>query len=93
MSGGRAYCGFRNREAAPTAQHKVTHIAPHNCAATAFGFVNLLGGIVTLVSSVIAGAFSDRLGAAAIFYAAAGFCVLNIALFFFGRTHKSGTVR
>jgi MFS family permease len=57
----------------------VAHTAPAQLRGTAFGFFNLLSGVVTLVSSVTAGALWDRLGAAATFYAGAGFCVLTIA--------------
>jgi MFS family permease len=64
----------------------VAHTAPAQLRGTAFGFFNLLSGIVTLVSSVIAGALWDRLGAAATFYAGVGFCVLTIVLLLFGRT-------
>lgn len=58
----------------------VAHTAPAHLRGTAFGLFNLFSGVVTLVSSLIAGALWDRLGAAATFYAGAGFCVLTIAL-------------
>jgi predicted MFS family arabinose efflux permease len=64
----------------------VAHTAPAQLRGTAFGFFNLLSGIVTLVSSVIAGALWDRLGAAATFYAGAGFCVLTVVLLLLSRT-------
>ncbi|MDR5751343.1 MULTISPECIES: MFS transporter [unclassified Caballeronia] len=64
----------------------VAHTAPAQLRGTAFGFFNLLSGIVTLASSVIAGALWDGFGAAATFYAGAGFCVLTIALLLSGRT-------
>ncbi|MFM0572603.1 MFS transporter [Paraburkholderia caledonica] len=64
----------------------VAHTAPAQLRGTAFGFFNLLSGVVTLVSSAIAGVLWDRLDAAATFYAGAGFCVLTIALLLFGRT-------
>ncbi|PTB22738.1 MFS transporter [Trinickia symbiotica] len=60
----------------------VSHAAPAHLRGTAFGFFNLLSGIVTLVSSVIAGELWDRLGAATTFYAGAGFAVATIALLF-----------
>lgn len=63
----------------------VAHTAPAQLRGTAFGFFNLLSGVVTLVSSVIAGGLWDRLGADATFYAGAGFCVLTIALLLSGR--------
>ena len=66
----------------------VAHTAPAQLRGTAFGFFNLLSGIVTLVSSVIAGALWDRLGAAATFYAGMGFCLLTIALLLSGWTPK-----
>jgi MFS family permease len=58
----------------------VSHTAPAHLRGTAFGFFNLLGGVVALLSSVIAGALWDRMGAAATFYAGAAFCVLTILL-------------
>jgi MFS family permease len=64
----------------------VSHTAPANLRGTAFGFFNLLSGMVTLVSSVIAGEMWDRLGAAATFYTGAGFALATLALLFFGRT-------
>lgn len=47
---------------------------------TAFGVFNLLSGVVTLVSSVVAGILWDRVGAAATFYAGAGFSMATIVL-------------
>ena len=41
----------------------VAHTAPAQLRGTAFGFFNLLSGVVTLASSVIAGALWDRFGA------------------------------
>jgi MFS family permease len=66
----------------------VAHTAPAQLRGTASGFFNLLSGVVTLVSSVIAGALWDRTGAAATFYAGAGFCVLTIALCSCGRQRR-----
>ncbi|MFL9914734.1 MFS transporter [Paraburkholderia fungorum] len=71
----------------------VAHTAPAQLRGTAFGFFNLLSGVVTLVSSVIAGALWDRLGAAATFYAGVAFCVLTIALLLSGRTAQPGVGR
>jgi MFS family permease len=64
----------------------VAHTAPAQLRGTAFGFFNLLSGVVTLASSVIAGALWDRFGATATFYAGGGFCILTIALLLFGRS-------
>jgi MFS-type transporter involved in bile tolerance (Atg22 family) len=64
----------------------VAHTAPAQLRGTAFGFFNLLSGVVMLASSVIAGVSWDRLGAAATFYVGVVFCVLTIALLLFGRT-------
>jgi MFS family permease len=64
----------------------VAHTAPAQLRGTAFGFFNLLSGVVTLVSSAIAGVLWDRLGAAATFYAGVGFCLVTVALLLFGRT-------
>jgi len=58
----------------------VSHTAPAQLRGTAFGFFNLLSGVATLVSSVIAGELWDRLGAATTFYAGAIFCAATIAL-------------
>ncbi|HYS65576.1 MAG TPA: MFS transporter [Paraburkholderia sp.] len=72
----------------------VAQTAPAHLRGTAFGFFNLFSGIVTLASSVIAGALWDRLGATATFYAGAGFCVLTIMLLLFGRasaTHSQAS--
>jgi MFS family permease len=63
----------------------VAHTAPAQLRGTAFGFFNLFSGIVTLVSSVVAGVLWDRIGAGATFYAGAGFCVLTIVLLLVGR--------
>ncbi|WP_233836429.1 MFS transporter [Paraburkholderia sp. ZP32-5] len=58
----------------------VSHAAPSALRGTAFGFFNLLTGIVTLVSSVVAGALWDRVGAATTFYAGAAFSAATIVL-------------
>jgi MFS family permease len=58
----------------------VSHSAPAHLRGTAFGIFNVVGGLVTLVSSVIAGELWDRVGAAATFYAGAAFCVVTIVL-------------
>jgi MFS family permease len=58
----------------------VAHVAPDHLRGTAFGFFNLLSGIVTLVSSALAGVLWDRLGAPATFYAGAAFGAATIAL-------------
>jgi MFS family permease len=51
----------------------VADAAPMERRGTAFGLFNLISGIVLLLASVIAGGIWDRLGAAATFYAGAGF--------------------
>jgi MFS family permease len=58
----------------------VSHSAPAHLRGTAFGLFNLASGLVTLISSVIAGALWDTIGAAATFYAGAVFCVVTIVL-------------
>ncbi|MGY6126665.1 MFS transporter [Paraburkholderia strydomiana] len=63
----------------------VSHTAPAQLRGTAFGFFNLLGGVVTLLSSVIAGELWDKIGATATFYAGAVFCVATIALLLAGK--------
>lgn len=63
----------------------VSHTAPAQLRGTAFGFFNLLGGVVTLLSSVIAGELWDKIGATATFYAGAVFCLATIALLVAGK--------
>ncbi len=58
----------------------VAHAAPAQLRGTAFGIFNLVSGVVTLGSSVIAGMLWDRVGAMATFYAGAAFCVLTVLL-------------
>ncbi|WP_116135428.1 MFS transporter [Trinickia diaoshuihuensis] len=58
----------------------VAQTAPADLRGTAFGFFNLLGGLVTVASSVIAGALWDHAGVQATFYAGAGFGVLTLLL-------------
>ena len=58
----------------------VAQTAPAQLRGTAFGVFNLVSGIVTLGSSVIAGMLWDRVGAMATFYAGAIFCVLTVLL-------------
>ncbi|WP_175960410.1 MFS transporter [Burkholderia pyrrocinia] len=58
----------------------VAHAAPSELRGTAFGVFNLLSGVATLVSSVVAGILWDRAGAAATFYAGAVFSAATIAL-------------
>ncbi|HVW52367.1 MAG TPA: MFS transporter [Trinickia sp.] len=64
----------------------VADTAPAQLRGTAFGMFNLLTGLVTLVSSVLAGALWDRVGAAATFYASAAFCLCTIGLLLSRRT-------
>ncbi|MGC3024448.1 MFS transporter [Burkholderia sp. DN3021] len=58
----------------------VARAAPSELRGTAFGVFNLLSGVATLVSSVVAGILWDRAGAAATFYAGAVFSAATIAL-------------
>jgi MFS family permease len=51
----------------------VAAAAPHNLRGTAFGVFHLASGVAMLLASVIAGALWDGYGAAATFYAGAGF--------------------
>ncbi|WP_233851226.1 MFS transporter [Paraburkholderia sp. HD33-4] len=64
----------------------VAHTAPAHLRGTAFGFFNLLSGIVTLASSVIAGQLWERLGAATTFYAGAAFGLMTVVLLLFHPT-------
>lgn len=56
----------------------VAATAPAELRGTAYGFFNLLSGLVMLVASLLAGLLWDRFGAASTFYAGAGFCVLAL---------------
>jgi MFS family permease len=58
----------------------VAATAPAELRGTAFGFFNLASGIAMLIASVLAGLLWDEVGAAATFYAGAGFAILSIAL-------------
>ncbi|KAG8149968.1 MFS transporter [Burkholderia catarinensis] len=58
----------------------VADAAPPELRGTAFGVFNLLSGVVTLVSSVVAGVLWDSVGAAATFYAGAVFSAATIVL-------------
>ncbi|MDN7958727.1 MFS transporter [Burkholderia orbicola] len=64
----------------------VAQAAPAELRGTAFGVFNLISGIVTLVSSVVAGALWDQMGAAATFYAGAVFSAATIVLLVCVRT-------
>ncbi|HHT8834959.1 TPA: MFS transporter [Burkholderia cenocepacia] len=70
----------------------VAHAAPAELRGTAFGVFNLVSGIVTLVSSVVAGFLWDQAGAAATFNAGAVFSAATIALLVCVRT-SFGTVQ
>jgi MFS family permease len=59
--------------------------APPERRGTAFGLFNLVSGVALLAASVIAGELWDRVGAAATFYAGAGFAALSLLGFLFGR--------
>jgi MFS family permease len=56
----------------------VADTAPAPLRGTAFGLFNLASGLAMLVASALAGWLWDHFGAAATFYAGAGFCVLAI---------------
>jgi len=58
----------------------VAQAAPSELRGTAFGVFNLLSGVVTLASSVVAGILWDSVGAAATFYAGAVFSAATIVL-------------
>jgi MFS family permease len=57
----------------------VAHAAPADLKGTAFGFFNLVSGLATLIASIVAGQLWDSMGAAATFYAGAGFSLLTLA--------------
>jgi len=57
----------------------VAHAAPADLKGTAFGFFNLMSGLAMLIASIVAGKLWDSIGAAATFYAGAGFCLLTLA--------------
>jgi MFS family permease len=56
----------------------VADAAPIDLRGTAFGFFNLVSGIVMLMASAVAGLLWDRLGASFTFYAGAGFAVFAL---------------
>ena len=56
----------------------VADATPADLRGTAYGFFNLVSGIAMLIASVVAGGLWDYFGAAATFYAGAGFCVLTL---------------
>jgi MFS family permease len=56
----------------------VADVAPADLRGTAYGMFNLMSGVALLVSSGVAGLLWDRFGAAATFYAGAGFCVATL---------------
>ncbi|CAG9268137.1 MFS transporter [Paraburkholderia unamae] len=71
----------------------VADTAPAHLRGTAFGFFNLLSGIVTLVSSVVAGQLWERQGAATTFYAGAAFGIATVVLLLFHPTPHTGKTR
>jgi MFS family permease len=58
----------------------VADTAPADLRGTAYGFFNLVSGAAMLVASVVAGVLWDNFGASATFHAAAGFCVVALAI-------------
>ena len=56
----------------------VADTAPADLRGTAYGFFNLVSGLVMLVASVLAGLLWDRLGASFTFYAGAVFCAIGL---------------
>ena len=56
----------------------VADTAPADLRGTAYGFFNLVSGIVMLPASVVAGLLWDQLGASVTFYAGAVFCVIAL---------------
>lgn len=56
----------------------VANTAPADLRGTAYGFFNLMSGIVMLLASGVAGLLWDRLGASSTFYAGAVFCLLAL---------------
>jgi MFS family permease len=57
----------------------VADTAPAELRGTAYGFLNLLGGIAMLAASIIAGALWDSAGPQAAFLAGAGFAAVALA--------------
>jgi len=57
----------------------IADTAPAELRGTAFGVVNLLGGVMLLVASILAGLLWDRAGAQATFLAGAGFSAVALA--------------
>ncbi|HWK62919.1 MAG TPA: MFS transporter [Eoetvoesiella sp.] len=57
----------------------VANAAPPHLRGTAYGFFNLVSGVAMLFASVFAGLLWEKMGAAATFYAGAGFCAIALA--------------
>jgi MFS family permease len=57
----------------------VADVAAPELRGTAFGLFNLVGGVATLLASLLAGALWDSYGAVATFLASAGFALLALA--------------
>ncbi len=57
----------------------VADVADPELRGTAFGLFNLVGGVGTLLASLLAGALWDGYGASATFLASAGFALLGLA--------------
>jgi len=58
----------------------VADTAPADLRGTAFGLFNLTCGVAMLAASIVAGVLWDHFGAAATFYAGAGFATLTLLL-------------
>ena len=66
--------------------------APADLRGTAFGFLNLVGGVALLLASGLAGGLWDRFGAASTFLAGAGFAGLALAGLLWRRLAGQGAV-
>lgn len=56
----------------------VVNVAPVDLRGTAFGFFNLMSGLILLLASLLAGFLWEQFGASYTFYAGAVFCVVTL---------------
>jgi MFS family permease len=56
----------------------IAHTAPADLRGTAYGFFNVISGVVMLLASVVAGFLWDRFGASATFATGAAFCTFAL---------------
>lgn len=80
LAGGLFFWGLHMAATQGLLSAMVADTAPEELRGTAFGLFNLASGLAMLLASVIAGLLWDRFGAAATFYAGAGFALAALGL-------------